>query len=98
MYGTNRNGFPGVLAPMYQDLVLVRRVVLATSSTCWVHSCSASAVGSIRVTPFSLAWLRQPTIHSMCCSIEVGMLLSTEGLPGPVIMNRFGKPLVARPR
>ena len=39
-----------------------------------------------------------PEIHSTCCSIDTGMLLSTEGEPGPVIMKRFGKPAVATPR
>ena len=34
----------------------------------------------------------QSAIQSTCCSIETTMLLSTDGLPGPVIMNRFGKP------
>ena len=40
----------------------------------------------------------QSVIHSTCCSIDTSMLVSTEGLPGPVTMNRFGKPAVARPR
>jgi hypothetical protein len=30
--------------------------------------------------------------------METIILLSTDGLPGPVIMNRFGKPAVIRPR
>ena len=40
----------------------------------------------------------QSATHSTCCSIEVAMLLGTDGLPGPVIMNRLGKPLVCTPR
>ncbi len=40
----------------------------------------------------------QSAIHSTCCSIDSTMLLSTEGLPGPVTMKRLGKPAVARPR
>ena len=40
----------------------------------------------------------QSAIQSTCCSIETTMLLSTDGLPGPVTMNRFGKPAVASPR
>ena len=40
----------------------------------------------------------QSAIQSTCCSIETIMLLSTEGLPGPVIMNRLGKPAIIRPR
>ena len=37
-------------------------------------------------------------IQSTCCSIDTIMLDSTDGLPGPVIMNRFGNPFVMRPR
>ena len=40
----------------------------------------------------------QSAIHSTCCSIDTGMLLSTDGLPGPVIVNRFGNPGTASPR
>ena len=39
----------------------------------------------------------QPTIQSTCCSIETIMLLSTDGLPGPVTVNRFGNPAIVRP-
>ena len=39
----------------------------------------------------------QATIQSTCCSIETIMLLSTEGLPGPVTVNRFGKPAMVSP-
>ena len=34
----------------------------------------------------------QSAIQSTCCSIDTIMFDSTDGLPGPVIMNRFGKP------
>ena len=37
-------------------------------------------------------------IHSTCCSIDTGMFESTDGEPGPVIMNRLGKPALATPR
>ena len=40
----------------------------------------------------------QSLIQSTCCSMETIMLLSTDGLPGPVIMNRFGNPAVIMPR
>src|SRR3954468_1715048 len=36
--------------------------------------------------------------QSTCCSMETTMLDSTDGLPGPVIMNRLGKPAVPIPR
>ena len=34
---------------------------------------------------------------STCCSIDTGMFDSTDGLWGPVIVNRFGKPATVRP-
>ena len=37
----------------------------------------------------------QSAIHSTCCSMETIMLLSTDGLVGPVIVKRFGKPAIA---
>ncbi len=40
----------------------------------------------------------QSVIQSTCCSIATGMLVSTEGLPGPVMVNRLGKPATCRPR
>ena len=35
---------------------------------------------------------RQSAIQSTCCSIDAIMLDFTDGLPGPVIMNRLGNP------
>ena len=43
-------------------------------------------------------YVMQPAMKSTCCSIETIMLLSTDGLPGPVTVNRFGKPAIVRPR
>src|SRR6476646_1472141 len=40
----------------------------------------------------------QSLIHSTCCSMDKTMLESTEGLPGPVMVNRFGKPAIIMPR
>ena len=40
----------------------------------------------------------QSLIQSTCCSMETIMLLSTDGLPGPVTRNRLGNPAIARPR
>ena len=40
----------------------------------------------------------QSVIQSACCSIATGMLHSTDGLPGPVIVNKFGNPATCRPR
>ncbi len=35
--------------------------------------------------------------QSTCCSMETTMLDSTDGLPGPVIMKRLGKPADSMP-
>ena len=40
----------------------------------------------------------QSAVHSTCCSMETIMFVSTDGLPGPVMVNMFGKPATARPR
>ena len=37
-------------------------------------------------------------MNSTCCSIDTGMLDSTDGLCGPVIVNRFGYPALISPR
>ena len=37
----------------------------------------------------------QSVIHSTCCSIETGMFDSTDGLCGPVMVKKFGKPATA---
>ena len=37
-------------------------------------------------------------IHSTCCSIDTTMFESTDGLPGPVMVNRLGKPATMMPR
>ena len=40
----------------------------------------------------------QSAIQSTCCSMVGSMLVSTEGLPGPVMVKRLGKPAIASPR
>ena len=52
----------------------------------------------MRLMPFWLKWFRQSVIQSTCCSMDTIMFDSTDGLPGPVIMNRLGKPATVRPR
>ena len=92
-------GLPGTLAPMYQELHDGNSVASATALT-WATQASSASPG--RLDPAEAAaraggrW--QSAIHSTCCSIEGSMLLSTEGLPGPVIVNRLGKPAIATPR
>ena len=63
------------------------------SVTCATHASCASLVGFDACEPVvAQVRLKQSAIQSTCCSIEMTMLLSTDGLPGPVIVNRFGKP------
>ena len=40
----------------------------------------------------------QSVIHSTCCSMDTAMFESTDGLPGPVIVKRFGNPADISPR
>ncbi|CAA9225662.1 MAG: hypothetical protein AVDCRST_MAG04-851 [uncultured Acetobacteraceae bacterium] len=65
---------------------------------CFTQASSASCVASMVRAPRSRMCATQSAIQSTCCSIDTIMLLSTEGLPGPVIMNRFGKPALISPR
>ena len=58
----------------------------------------ASGVASIVDCPWASMEATQSQIHTTCCSIDTIMFVSTDGLPGPVIVNMFGKPAPARPR
>jgi hypothetical protein len=87
-----------MLAPRYQESACGNSVEYATSVTCSIHAASASGVASAVASPRAVRYPMQSLIHSTCCSIDSAMLLSTEGDPGPVTMNRFGKPGVATPR
>ena len=40
----------------------------------------------------------QSVTHSTCCSIDTGMFDSTDGLCGPVMVNKLGKPATEMPR
>jgi len=37
-------------------------------------------------------------IQSTCCSMVGSMLVSTDGLPGPVMVKRLGKPATPKPK
>ena len=87
-----------MFAPTYQELHVERSEIAATSLTCSTHASSSEAKGSIVCAPRSRMWAMQSAIQSTCCSIDWIMLASTEGLPGPVIMKKFGNPCVDRPR
>src|ERR1700722_262190 len=83
---------------MYHELAVGYRVIAAQSSTCWFQPDSASAVGSMVSMPSARRWSRQSTTQSTCCSIDTTMLDSTDGLPGPVMVKKLGKPRLVRPR
>ena len=40
----------------------------------------------------------QSPIHLTCCSMDTIMFVNTDGLPGPLIVNKLGKPEVPRPK
>ena len=70
----------------------------ATSFTCRPQSISASLSGSIVEKSCSVMWEIHSEIKFTCCSIEGSILVNTDGLPGPVIINILGKPLDVSPR
>src|SRR5689334_7578371 len=98
MYGRTTRGLPGTLAPMYQELAVGNSVIRAQSSTCVIQPASAVGVGSIVVDPSARKWARQSAIQSTCCSMDAIMFDRTDGLPGPVMAKKLGKPTVVRPR
>ena len=70
----------------------------APSLTCRPQPSSASWVGSMVSKPPSRRSRNVSATKSTCCSIDTAMFDSTDGLPGPVIMYRLGKPTLNRPR
>ena len=97
-YGRNTRGLPGTFAPMYHEFADGISVRSANSLTCCTHLATAVGVGSMVVFPASRRSTRQSATHSTCCSIDTAMFDSTDGLPGPVIMKKFGNPTDIRPR
>src|SRR3990172_2335946 len=98
-YGKTTRGFPGMLAPRYQELHVgaVYMVPTATALTCATHESWPSRVGSTVVYSWSRAYARHAPIHSTCCSLHTTMLASTDGLPGPDTVKRFGNPAIWSP-
>ena len=91
MQGNRTRGLPGMFAPMYHDLARGKR--LASPTAVVLHpGVLRRALGSIAAIPCARRYAMHSAIQSTCCSIETIMLLSTEGLPGPVTVKRFGKP------
>ncbi len=63
-------------------------VASAASLTCATHFSVESVLASIRFWPFARMSRMQLVIQSTCCSMAIGMLHNTDGLPGPVMVNR----------
>lgn len=83
---------------MYHEFAVGSSVRSAMSLLCCTQRSWANAVGSIVSRPLDRRCSRMSVIRSTCCSIDTIMFESTDGLPGPVIMNRFGKPTDISPR
>ena len=83
---------------MYQLSALGKSVIAAQSWLCCIQPASAWGVGSMVVRPSLRSRTRQSLTQSTCCSIDTIMFDSTDGLPGPVIMKKLGKPTDIRPR
>src|SRR6516162_6168400 len=89
-YGRNARGLPGMLALIHQELPSGSSVPLTTSLTCATQLSWAVGTASSFVSPHSRIYAMQSAIHSTCCSIATGMFANTDGLCGPVIVNRLG--------
>ena len=83
---------------MYQEFVSFISEMSANSAPCRTQPASAVSVGSIVSRPFSRMCTSVSVTQSTCCSIDTIMLDSTLGLPGPVIMKKFGNSVDMRPR
>jgi hypothetical protein len=87
-----------MFAPMYHDSADGNSVEYATSLTCSAQSACARCVASTASAPRESAYPIRSRMNSTCCSMDSTMLLSTDGLPGPVTRNMFGNPATATPR
>ena len=75
---------------MYQVSAVGNRVASASSWFSATQASSASRVGSMLAAPRSSSSPMIFAMKSTCCSIETGMFDSTDGLCGPVMVNRLG--------
>ena len=83
---------------MYHEFASWKMVMSAQSVQCTRQPSSARGVGSIVSKPLSRMCTNVSRIQSTCCSIDTIMFDNTDGLPGPVIMYKLGKPTEVRPR
>ena len=87
-----------MFAPQYHESANINIVGWTSSLTWATHAFSESMSASEVSMPCSRMYSRKPEIHSTCWSMHTGMLMKTEGLPGPVIMNILGNPAVCTPK
>src|SRR5262245_25066224 len=89
-----------MLLPRYHELQLgsVRSELAAVLATCSPHACCDSGVASIVRWEWSRMYVMQSDTHSTCCSADTMTFDNADGLPGPVIVNMFGKPATMSPR
>ena len=92
-----RRRWPDRLAAWALIVSAAGAVAAAAAFTAAPHSVIAASDVSTVATSRASMCARQLVIHSTCCSIATGMLVSTDGLPGPVMVNRLGKPATCRP-
>src|SRR6202022_4510942 len=90
---------PGTLPPLYQELHDGwTSTVAPTSEVAWsIHSCCALGSASMVRIPLARRCSTQSLIQSTCCSSAATKLVAALGLPGPWIVNRFGKRATASP-
>ena len=87
-----------MLAPMYQDAAFGNSVCLAISCTCSVQPAAAGSAASILSMPCSRG-PRQAVADPLHVLLDRHRHVAEHrGLPGPVIVNRFGNPGTASPR
>ena len=94
----NTRGLPGMFAPMYQVSAVGNSEACASSWLCTTQASSACGAGSMARAPRSRTAPMIRAMNSTCCSIDTGMFDSTDGLCGPVMVNRFGYPALISPR
>src|SRR4029077_8032193 len=87
-----------MVTPMYREMADGITVAITISATCAPQAARACEAASVGARLLRRIRALHAVTHSTCCSIDTGMFDSTDGLCGPVIVNRFGKPALIRPR
>ena len=88
----NMRGLPGMLAPRYQELQVRKTVRDAAALTCSTQAASAGVAGLDGRVPVRVAGRRCNRRSSPRGARSTTMtLVKAEVLPGPAMLNRFGK-------